>query len=83
MVQLTLALMLLTCRVNCRGIYLMRGTLRTKKKPLGYSRLLASTRIIERGASQIKFNEAKAVVTKLSQYGQTFEQKIPVVGTNG
>ncbi|MEO8641314.1 hemagglutinin repeat-containing protein [Pseudomonas sp.] len=34
-------------------------------------------------ASQIQFNEAKAVVTKTTQYGQTFEQKIPIVGTNG
>ncbi|WP_416148450.1 DUF637 domain-containing protein [Pseudomonas sp. KU26590] len=34
-------------------------------------------------ASQIQFNEAKAVVTKVTQYGQTFEQKIPIVGTNG
>jgi filamentous hemagglutinin len=34
-------------------------------------------------ASQIKFDEAKAVVTKTTQYGQTFEQKIPIIGTNG
>jgi filamentous hemagglutinin len=34
-------------------------------------------------ASQIKFDEAKAVITKTTQYGQTFEQKIPVLGTNG
>ncbi|WP_238340271.1 DUF637 domain-containing protein [Pseudomonas sp. SWRI18] len=46
--QLTLALILLTCRVNCRGTYLMQGTLRTKPKPLGFSRLLALIRIIGR-----------------------------------
>ena len=34
-------------------------------------------------ASQIRFNEAKAVATKTSQYGQTFEQVIPITGTNG
>lgn len=34
-------------------------------------------------ASQIKFDETKAVVTKATQYGQTFEQQIPILGTNG
>lgn len=33
--------------------------------------------------SQIRFNEAKAVVTKTTQHGQIFEKKIPIVGTNG
>jgi len=34
-------------------------------------------------ASQIRFNETTAVATKKSQFGQTFEQSIPVKGTNG
>lgn len=33
-------------------------------------------------ALQTQFNEATAVVTKITQYGQTFEQKIPIAGTN-
>lgn len=34
-------------------------------------------------ASQIKFNEATAIPTKSTQYGQTFEQSIPITGANG
>lgn len=34
-------------------------------------------------ASQIRFDETKAVATKMSQYGQTFEQTIPITGVNG
>lgn len=34
-------------------------------------------------ASQIKFDETKAVVTKTTQYGRTFEQRISILGTNG
>jgi hypothetical protein len=33
--------------------------------------------------SQITFNESTAIATKLSQYGKTFEQVIPIVGKNG
>lgn len=34
-------------------------------------------------ASQIRFDEGIAVATKTSQYGQTFEQVIPITGVNG
>jgi filamentous hemagglutinin len=34
-------------------------------------------------AAQIKFNEAAAIPTKSTQYGQTFEQSIPITGVNG
>ena len=34
-------------------------------------------------ASQITFDESKAVATKVTQYGQTFEQAIPISGLNG
>jgi filamentous hemagglutinin len=34
-------------------------------------------------ASQITFNESTAVATKITQYGQTFEQIIPISGANG
>jgi filamentous hemagglutinin len=34
-------------------------------------------------ASQIRFDPATAVPTKTSQYGQTYEQAIPITGPNG
>jgi hypothetical protein len=34
-------------------------------------------------ASQITVNESKAVATKVTQFGQTFEQSIPISGLNG
>jgi filamentous hemagglutinin len=34
-------------------------------------------------ASQITFDETKAVATKVTKYGQTFEQAIPISGMNG
>jgi filamentous hemagglutinin len=34
-------------------------------------------------ASQITFDESKAAATKVTQYGQTFEQTIPISGLNG
>ncbi|MCZ2498761.1 hypothetical protein GN316_18515 [Xylophilus sp. Kf1] len=33
--------------------------------------------------SQITFNESTAIATKTTQYGQTFEQVIPITGANG
>ena len=33
--------------------------------------------------SQLKFNESTAIPTKTTQYGQTFEQSIPINGANG
>jgi len=33
--------------------------------------------------SQITFNESTAIATKTTQYGQTFEQVIPIKGANG
>jgi hypothetical protein len=34
-------------------------------------------------ASQIKFDKATAIQTKVTQYGTTYEQVIPIVGKNG
>lgn len=34
-------------------------------------------------ASQTTFDESKAVATKVTQYGQTFEQAVPISGLNG
>jgi filamentous hemagglutinin len=34
-------------------------------------------------AAQLRFNPATAVPTKITQYGQTFEQIIPITGANG
>jgi filamentous hemagglutinin len=33
--------------------------------------------------AQIKFNQSSAAVTKITQYGNTLEQVIPITGTNG
>ncbi|WP_411859856.1 DUF6883 domain-containing protein [Cupriavidus pauculus] len=34
-------------------------------------------------ASQLRFDPATAVATKTTQYGQTYEQVIPITGANG
>ena len=34
-------------------------------------------------ATQITFDESTAIATKTTQYGQTFEQTIPITGANG